>query len=268
VFPLTVQGKAALRRVSIDGGVSSQYISGLLMAAPLTGSSVEITVTGTVESRGYIELTVAALRQFGVSVTEENAVLTVEGRYTSPREAAVEGDWSNAAFWLVANAISPQAALAVTGLSANSLQGDRAIKELIEKTEKLQKPLDVDASQIPDLVPILAVLAAAIPARSVIGNARRLRLKESDRLESVGAMLNALGGTVKVGEDSLTVDGTGRLRGGTVDACGDHRIAMAAAVAACICDEPVVITGAEAVRKSYPHFYEELAERGMSVCPR
>lgn len=267
-FPLMASGAFAPRRVSIDGGVSSQFISGLLMAAPLLPHPVEIAVTGAVESRGYIDLTVAALRRFGVTVTERDNVFTVAGKYTTPRELAVEGDWSNAAFWLVAEAICPDAKLTVTGLCADSLQGDRAIETIIKETENLQKPLSVDASQIPDLVPILAVLAAAIPARSVIGNARRLRLKESDRLESVGAMLTALGGTVSVGEDCLVIDGTGRLRGGTVDACNDHRIAMSAAVAACICDGAVTITGAEAVRKSYPQFYDELAGRGMSVCPQ
>lgn len=266
-FPLTVAGKLTGCRFTIDGGVSSQFISGLLMAAPLLGQPVELCVTGTVESRPYIDLTVAAMRRFGVTVTETESGFAVSGRYRSPGTVAAEGDWSNAAFWLVAEAILPKASLTVTGLDEQSLQGDRAIKDLIEATNGLQTPLTVDAAQIPDLVPILAVLAAAISGRSVIGNARRLRIKESDRLSSVHAMLTALGGTVSMGDDFLVIEGTGKLRGGTVDACNDHRIAMAAAVAACLCEQPVVIEGAEAVRKSYPHFFAEFSKRGMSVCP-
>lgn len=267
-FPLTVSGRLRGERFTIDGGVSSQFISGLLMAAPLLENDVEICVTGKVESRPYIDMTVDAMHRFGVRVTEENATFRVSGAYRSPGRLTAEADWSNAAFWLVANAILPSADLTVAGLDSLSLQGDRAIAAMIEETKGLTVPLTIDAAQTPDLVPILAVLAAAIPGRSVIGNARRLRLKESDRLESVGAMLKSLGGSVTVGEDSLVVDGTGRLQGGTVDACNDHRIAMAAAVAACIADGEITINGAEAVRKSYPHFFEQFAERGMTVCHR
>lgn len=267
-FPLTVNGQLSGHRFEIDGGVSSQFISGLLMAAPLLGHAVDVCVTGTVESRPYIDLTVAAMRRFGVDVTEQNNVFHVpEGRYRSPGIVAAEGDWSNGAFWLVAGAIAPHASLTVDGLDDASLQGDRAIASIINKTNGLKTPLNIDAAQIPDLVPVLGVLAAAIGGRSVIGNARRLRIKESDRLCSVHAMLTALGGNVTMGEDYLIIEGTGRLRGGTVDACNDHRIAMSAAVAACICEQPVVIEGAEAVRKSYPSFFTEFAERGMSVCP-
>lgn len=281
-FPLTVSGTLSGERFYIDGGVSSQFISGLLLAAPLLGRGCEIGVTGTVESRPYIDLTVAAMRRFGVDVTEKNNIFTVPqgSAYRSPERMAVEGDWSNGAFWMVAAAVA-DGDLAVGGLDASSLQGDRAIARLLCEAGvvvenhndrfvtvgKPNKPLRVDASQIPDLVPILAVLAAATSGRTVIGNAGRLRLKESDRLCSVHAMLTALGGRVTMDDESLTVDGTGRLIGGAVDACNDHRVAMAAAVAACLCDEPVVINGAEAVRKSYPSFFKEFAERGMSVCP-
>ena len=283
VFPLAVSGQLGGERFRIDGGVSSQFISGLLLAAPLLGRTCRVCVTGAIESRPYIDLTVAAMRRFGVEVEEENNVFTVMAgsRYCSPERVAAEGDWSNAAFWLVAGALAPSG-LTVTGLRNGSLQGDRAIAALLREAGAVVEetcdgitvsggalchPLQVDAAQIPDLVPILAVLAAAIPGRSVIGNARRLRLKESDRLCSVHAMLTALGGRVTMDEESLTIDGTGRLDGGTVDACNDHRIAMAAAVAACICDQPVVIDGAEAVKKSYPSFFKEFAERGMTVCP-
>ncbi len=266
-FPLTVTGKLYGKRFVIDGGVSSQFISGLLLAAPLLGDTVQIHVSGTAESISYVALTVAAMRRFGVVVTQQDNVFTVTGQYRSPQTVTAEGDWSNAAFWLVAKALLPQADITVTNLNEQSLQGDRAIAQIIADTKGLAVPLKIDAAQIPDLVPILAVLAAAIKGRSVIGNARRLRIKESDRLRSVSDLLNSLGGKVTEGEDYLVIDGTGRLRGGAVNACNDHRIAMAAAVAACICEEPVVIHGAEAVRKSYPTFFTEFAKRGMSVCP-
>ena len=266
-FPLSVEGRLCGDYFAIDGGVSSQFISGLLMAAPLLKTNVTVEVTGTVESRPYIDLTVAAMRRFGVTVTEENNVYRIASSgYCSPGTVQAEGDWSNGAFWLVAKALT-RSDLAVNGLDENSLQGDRAIAEIIKSTDGMRVPLTVDAAQIPDLVPVLAVLAAAILGRNVIGNARRLRIKESDRLSSVCAMLTALGGTVTMGEDYLVVDGSGSLRGGTVDACNDHRIAMAAAVAACLCERPVVIEGAEAVQKSYPNFFTEYAKRGMSVCP-
>lgn len=267
-FPLRVSGGLTGARFVIDGGISSQFISGLLMAAPLLGHAVEVCVSGAVESRPYIDLTVAAMRRFGVEVTEEQQTFFVPAaRYTSPDTVTAEGDWSNAAFWLVADAIASASSLTVSGLDETSLQGDRAIRRIIEGTQGLRVPLDVDVSQIPDLVPVLSVLAAGISGRSVIRNAARLRLKESDRLCSVHAMLTALGGRVTMGEDSLLIEGKGCLRGGTVDACNDHRIAMAAAVAATICEQDVIIEGAEAVRKSYPTFFKELAERGMSVCP-
>lgn len=281
-FPLMLHGRLTRNRFVINGGVSSQFISGLLLAAPLLKREVTVEVTGTVESRPYIDLTLAAMRSFGVAVAETGTVFTVPAgsRYRSPGTVTTEGDWSNGAFWLVAGAIAADSALTVAGLNSQSLQGDRAIAALLRQAGLTltqtpaglslsgvpTHPLVVDASQIPDLVPILAVLAAGIPGRSVIGNARRLRLKESDRLTSVCAMITALGGTAKTDADSLTIDGTGCLRGGTVDACNDHRIAMAAAVAACLCEMPVTITGAQAVQKSYPCFYKELAERGMTLC--
>lgn len=262
-FPLTVTGRLHGERFVIDGGVSSQFISGLLMAAPLIGGC-EIVVTGAVESRPYIDLTIAAMRQFGIAVAVDGATFHIEAgsRYRSPARVEVEGDWSNAAFWLAAKALSGSA-LDVTGLDPASLQGDRAITRYLHG-----QPFEADVAQTPDLVPILAVLAAGANGRSVIGNARRLRLKESDRLQSVGAMITALGGDVQVTEESLIIDGHGRLRGGVVDAYNDHRIVMAAAVATCICDGAVEIRGAEAVNKSYPLFFKEWEERGMNVCPR
>ena len=227
---LRIRGKLRPGVYSIAGNVSSQYISGLLFSHQiLTDCTLEIT--GRVESAPYIEMTRRAIA-------------------STAREITVEGDWSNGAFWLAANALGSE--LTVRGLEADSPQGDRAAAPLLEQ---LSDNIAIDASDIPDLVPILSVAAAANRG-AVFTNIQRLRLKESDRVATVMDMLSALGGQAEATEDTLTVFGTG-LRGGTVNAHNDHRIAMSAAIAATVCKEPVTILGAECVEKSYPRFWEE-----------
>lgn len=218
----------------MDGGVSSQFISGLMMALPLIAGKSSLEITGQVESRPYIEMTRSVLASF---------------RDSSPAQIEVEGDWSSAAFWLAANSLGSR--ITVQGLNETSPQGDRQIVELLPK---LEKNCVLSAADIPDLVPILAVVAAARQG-ATFTDVRRLRLKESDRIASVIAMLDSLGGQATATENTLTVHGTG-LRGGTVDSFGDHRIAMAAAIAATVCAQPVTILGAECVKKSYPSFWE------------
>ena len=175
--------------------------------------------------------------------------------FTSPGTVTVEGDWSNGAFFLAAKALGSN--VTVTGLHADSPQGDRAAAGLLPG---LEKKLIIDATDIPDLVPILAVTAACKQG-AVFTNIGRLRLKESDRVASVISMIEALGGQAQADENTLTVCGTG-LTGGTVDAHNDHRIAMAAAIAATKCSQPVIILGAQCVEKSYPHFFEEYRKLG------
>ena len=175
--------------------------------------------------------------------------------FRSPGTLTVEGDWSNAAFFLAAKALGSR--VEVTNLSPDSPQGDRAVFDLLPALEG--HPV-ISAADIPDLVPILAVTAACKNG-GVFTDIRRLRLKESDRVASVIAMVEALGGKAHASEDTLTVYGTG-LVGGTVDAMNDHRIAMSAAVAATACKAPVTILGAECVEKSYPKFFEEYARLG------
>ena len=175
--------------------------------------------------------------------------------FRSPGTLTVEGDWSNAAFFLAAKALG--SCVEVTNLSPDSPQGDRAVFELLPALEN--SPV-ISAADIPDLVPILAVTAACKNG-AVFTDIRRLRLKESDRVASVIAMVEALGGKAQASEDTLTVYGTG-LVGGTVDAMNDHRIAMSAAIAATACKAPVAILGAECVGKSYPKFFEEYARLG------
>ena len=233
------QGKLRSGAYSIPGNVSSQFVSGLMFAQMLMeGCTLE--VTGKIESAPYMEMTRQAIGKFPL---KESPVITVEG------------DWSNASFWLAANALG--SALYVAGLREDSPQGDRVCAELLPGLTAHQT---IDAADIPDLVPILAVMAAANRG-AMFTNIARLRLKESDRVASVIAMLNALGGRAEADESTLTVFGTG-LTGGTVDACSDHRIAMSAAIAATVCTEPVTILGAECVEKSYPKFWAEYARSG------
>lgn len=257
---------------TLPGNVSSQYISGLLFALPLLDAPSTLTVTGTVESAPYIAMTLDALRQFGVEVSVENQVYHIPAcGYQSPGRAAVEGDWSNAAFWLCAGALGR--GITVTGLNPNSLQGDKAVFDLLArfgaKTEAGTaaasgplRPLEIDAAAIPDLVPVLSVVAAAAPGTTRIYNAGRLRLKESDRLETVWRLLTHLGAEAEQTADGLLIHGGRPLTGGTVDSCNDHRIAMAAAVASTLCTGPVTVLDAGAVAKSYPRFWEDFKRLG------
>jgi 3-phosphoshikimate 1-carboxyvinyltransferase len=199
-----------------------------------------LAVTGEIESVPYIDMTRQAIGKFPL---KGSPVITVEG------------DWSNGAFWLAANALG--STIYTAGLRTDSPQGDRVVADLLPR---LKKNITISAADIPDLVPILSV-AAASNQGATFTNIRRLRLKESDRVASVIAMISALGGRAEATEDTLTVHGT-HLRGGTVDACNDHRIAMSAAIAATVCHEPVTILGAECVEKSYPKFWAEYARSG------
>ncbi len=272
--PFLASGKISGGAYALDGGVSSQFVTGLLLALPLTGADASITLTGKIESRPYIDITLKTLRDFGVQVSEKDSTFTLPAqKYTSPGEAEVEGDWSNAAFFLVAGAFSEDG-ITVGRVNMDSPQGDRAIVKILSdfgagvtvdghevavKRAKLTAPeTPVDASDIPDLIPIVSVLAAVSEGTTVIENCGRLRLKESDRLVTIRDTLNALGGDVKIAGDSLVINGVEKLTGGTVSSCNDHRIAMAAAIAATVSDGDVTIVQSEAVAKSYPMFFEDM----------
>lgn len=264
-LPLQVRGRLRGGAYALPGNVSSQYITGLLLALPLLQEDSTLTLTTPPVSAGYLEITQRVLAQFGVRVTPRADGWDIPGRqrYASPGALTAEGDWSNAAFWLVADALlRPRGAgdITVEGLAADSVQGDRAVQKAIAAiTAPGDTVLDVDP--IPDLAPALAVLAAGQKKHTTFANAARLRLKESDRLAAVCALLRDLGGRAGTTADTLTVEGTGALLGGRIDGAGDHRIVMAAAVAAILCPRPVVITGAQAVDKSYPAFFAELGGR-------
>ena len=247
------QGKLNSGVYTISGGVSSQFITGLLLTFPLISGESQLEITGKLESAPYVTMTLKAMEQFGVMV--QNFSVAGNQHFTSPGTVMVEGDWSNGAFFLAAKALGSN--VTVTGLHADSPQGDRAAAGLLPG---LEKKLIIDATDIPDLVPILAVTAACKQG-AVFTNIGRLRLKESDRVESVKEMIIALGGTAESDAETLTVQGTG-LHGGTVDARNDHRIAMSAAIAATACSEDVIILGAQCVEKSYPRFFAEYRKLG------
>ncbi len=249
---ILLTGKLSSGDYTMDGGVSSQFVSGLLFASALMPGKSRIKLIGNVESRPYIAMTQKALALFGVDSSD---FTILGGSLSSPGEAAVEGDWSNAAFFLAAKALGSE--LVIQNLDTNSPQGDSACMDLIPA---LRNHCTVSAKDIPDLVPVLSVVAAANQG-AVFTDIRRLRAKESDRVESVKAMLYSLGIQAESDEHTLTVY-PGSFTGGTVDARNDHRIAMAAAVAATLSQGDVTILGAECVKKSYPSFWEEYAKLG------
>ena len=261
-LPMNLSGTLRAGRWALPGNVSSQYVSGLLFALPLLDGDSELTLTTRLESAAYVDMTLEALSRFGIRVEPIESGWRIPGdqRYRSPGECAVEGDWSAAAFWLAADAMG--ANIRLDGLSEDTAQGDRAVAALLGQPE-------IDASGVPDLVPALAGAAAHRAGRTVITGAARLRLKESDRLESVARLIHALGHACAVTADGLVIDGGAPepcpdgVR--TVDGANDHRIVMAAAVAAAHADGPVRITGAEAVEKSYPDFFRDLRQLGGRV---
>ncbi len=239
----------------IDGSVSSQFISGLLFAAALIPGENKIQITGNIESKPYIAMTCQALEQFSCSA--ENFTVIGGNRLKSPGVLAVEGDWSNGAFFLAANALG--SSLNILNLSDSSIQGDKAITEMLTA---LKQYCTISAADNPDLVPTLSVVAACNQGAEFT-DIRRLRLKESDRVESVIAMITALGGRAETNQNTLKIYGTG-LTGGTVDCMNDHRIAMSAAIASTVCSNPVILLGAQCVEKSYPGFFEEFGRTGGS----
>ena len=217
------QGKLPGGEYTIDGSVSSQFITGLLFAMAIIPDACHLTITGKLESKPYIEMTQQALATFGIDTTDFS--VKEDSVFHSPGMLEVEGDWSNAAFFLAAKQLNND--VSVTNLRQDSPQGDRAVASILPT---LPQYPTICASDIPDLVPILAVTAGAI-AGATFTNIGRLRLKESDRVETTAAMLRNLGATVTVTGDSMCVS-PGKYHSCTIDAAGDHRIAMAAAIAA------------------------------------
>lgn len=278
--PLPVKGKLTAGEYTLAADVSSQFISGLLLAMPLMGPSA-LTLTGPIESEPYIRLTLSAMAAFGAAPAVSADRRRYEGGnrpFSSPGTVSVEGDWSNAALWLAAGAMGKDP-VTVTGLGINSLQGDRRIMEILEAfgasvsvrddaVTVAPAPLhgiSFDASQIPDLVPVLAAVAAAARGETVITGIRRLRLKESDRASAIETNLSALGVSVQALEDRLIIEGGKPLTGGTVSSFRDHRMVMSAALCSLLATDPVSVTQGESVNKSYPGFADDLTKLGGTV---
>lgn len=259
---LTVEGTLTPGEYRLAGNVSSQFFTGLLYALPLLDGPSRVVSTTELESWDYVAMTVAAQAKFDVPIIlETEGTFDVQPRLGRAARQAVERDWSQAGFWYGARALGCR--VDIREMDPTSVQGDRCVAW---QYEKLTGPGEVtlDVSQCPDLVPPLAAMAALRAGEVThLVNAARLRMKESDRLATVTAALNALGARVEEGADSLTIRGLDALEGGAeVSACNDHRIAMMLAVAAIRCRRPVKILGAECVAKSYPDFWEDYERLG------
>ncbi len=276
-LPFTLTGKLKGGEYAISGAVSSQYITGLLLALPLLEEDSRIVLTYPLSSAPYVDMTLAVLRQFGVVVKQTANGFFIKGGqpFLPPDKAcAPEGDYSNAAFWLSLGALGGD--VTVSGLNPQSVQGDKAIVELLGRFgAKIQqtpgkicvqkaplKGIDISVKNIPDLAPILAVVGAFASGVTRIVDASNLRHKESDRIFSTAQMLKSFGAKVETFDDAIVVHGGVPLHGAVIDSYNDHRIAMAASVAAMFIDGETMIQNSECVNKSYPDFYEILQQLG------
>lgn len=246
-------GKLCAGTYTIAGNVSSQFITGLLFATSLMNEASHLEITGKLESLPYISMTLATMAVFSISIRDYH--IPGGAYFISPGRIAVEGDWSNGAFFLCANALGNR--IDITGLDPASTQGDKAVAEILSRIDT--QPI-VDAADIPDLVPVLAITGGAKNGIRFT-NIRRLRLKESDRVATVCAMLEQLGGRTEATENELIVY-PAQYHGCTIDAAGDHRIAMSAAIAASVASDRVTILGAQCVAKSYPEFWNDYRKLG------
>lgn len=260
-MPYITEGKLTGGVYEIAGNISSQFISGFLFGLSLLEEDSVIKITSPLESKPYVDLTTDAMKTFGVEVTEgENEYRIKGGQKYRPCDYTIESDMSQAGFFCVAKALG--ADLEILGLNPDSLQGDREILRITDEFMKTGKAFDVNASQIPDLVPILTVLACFAEGTSYIRGCERLRIKESDRLAVTSGELNKLGAKVRVEGDVLVIDGVKELNGGECECWTDHRIPMSLSIASQRCKNPVILHGAECVSKSYPDFFEDFRMLG------
>lgn len=263
-FPYHIKGKLNAGVYPVTGDISSQFITGLMFAMPLLEGASSIVLTSPLQSKPYADITINCMRSFGIETLEINGNYNIKGvQHYTPAKFTVEGDCSQAAFFAVANELGSN--IELVGVNKNSVQGDRAVFNIIDSTISINgsySGFDIDASDIPDLVPVLTVLACFAEGTSHIRGCKRLRIKESDRLVSISTVLNSLGADVRIVNDELEINGVKELSGGVCSSFNDHRIAMSLAVASQRCTSPLTITGAECVAKSYPTFFEDFRALG------
>ncbi len=265
-MPFSISGKLKGGKYCLEGDISSQFITGMLLALPLAENDSEIIMTSPLQSKPYADMTVRCLENFGIEINEtDNGYYIKSNQHYKPYNTAVEGDYSQAAFFFVADAIGNN--VKISNLADESIQGDKKIVEIISalcyndiRNEK--SIYSVDAENIPDLVPVLAVLCSLSGKTAEITGIERLKIKESDRIISTADMINSLGGKAIPSDDSLLIKPVDSFIGGTVDSCGDHRIVMSAAIAATRARGDVVILNADAVEKSYPDFFNDFNNIG------
>ena len=273
-IPVSIDGRLSGGVYKIAGNISSQYISGLLFALPLLEEDSEIILTSPLESKPYVDLTISVLRDYGIEITEtENGYYVKGNQQYKKRDYHIESDWSHAAFFLAAGAVGGN--VAVTGLNPDSAQGDKEIVDILKRfgadiefcgesvrcRKKELRGINVDVTQIPDTVPAIAVTAAFARGETVITGAGRLRLKESDRIESVVSNLKKMGVNARETRDGMIITG-GEIKGAELCGFNDHRIVMAFSVAALFARGDTVITDAQSINKTYPSFFEDYNRLG------
>lgn len=279
-IPFYLTGKLKPGTFVLPGNISSQYISGLLLALPSLEKESKIVLSSNLESAGYVDITLKVLSSFGINIIQKDNQWIIPGnqKYISPKKYILEADWSAAAFWLIAAAIG--ADISLKGLNLNSLQPDKNIINILKNigatvaynnnilkiSPNHLKPFDFDASTNPDLVPILALALSLANGNSKIYNAARLRTKESDRLHSITQLINDMGGKIIENDDALLITGVPFLKGGIkIPPLNDHRLIMTAAIAAIFSKNPTTISSVNPVSKSYPDFFNDLKTLGGNI---
>ncbi len=274
-LPIVSKGKFHGGKIYLPGNISSQFITGILLASSILEEDTTIELTTPLESVAYVKVTLEVLKDYAIEVLEKNDGYYIKGgqKPNPPVQNKVQGDWSNAAAFLVAGAINGN--LTMEGLLVSSSQGDKIILEILENfgadlkiedeisiKSKGKRPIEMDINECPDLLPVLGILGCSVKGVSKFTNGGRLRIKESDRLNNTMDLINSLGGKAEVLGDDLIVYGSGSLKGGVVSSYNDHRMVMAATIASTIAEEDIVIYGHKAINKSYPKFFEDFNNLG------
>ncbi len=274
--PITIKGPVTKDEIRIDGSMSSQFVTSMLMMAPLVGRPVDVIIEGKTVSRPYIDITSSMMRRFGIVIEEKEGRFHIENQSYRPCDFTVPSDFSSAAFPLVAGGLSGE--VSVSGLDMDDPQGDKKIVQILETvgcgikvdgdtitcfSKGRPKAADIDISNVPDLFPIVAVLMSTADGESRLYGAPQLRFKESDRIASVERMLTTLGADIKGTDDGCIIKGVKRLSGGRIDHLGDHRLMMAASIASLISDGPVSMLDDSCWNVSYPGFVEQMRSIGL-----